>query len=180
MRFTIRKLELPILSGIQYRSLLPSIWNRCSNEYDVATGIIIWSLYSLPIPAQTLQALILQHIILLLNINIKKICNVITYKRSNEMPDDIDKFRNLTKKLVIFYRSLILEIRRKCIVPALRQVQAKKWRACGYASTLNSVNICSLTRATNFSTDVDYKKVEHAHPLEKILSLSGTQTLILH
>ena len=26
MRFTIRKLELPILSGIQYRSLLPSIW----------------------------------------------------------------------------------------------------------------------------------------------------------
>ena len=41
MRLTIRKLELPILSGIQYRSLLPSIWNRCNNGYDVATGIII-------------------------------------------------------------------------------------------------------------------------------------------
>ena len=41
MRFTIRKLEFPILRGIQYKPLLPSIWNRCNNGYDVATGMII-------------------------------------------------------------------------------------------------------------------------------------------
>ena len=179
MWVAMRKLELPLLTSIKYKPLLPSIWNRCKNGSDVATGMIRGSWYALPIPARTPQALIVQRIIFLVNINIMKIGNAISYKGSSEMPEDIDKFRNRTNKLVGSYRGFILELRRKCLVPALRKVQTMKKRAFEYASTSESGNLCTPVRAADISGDMDLEMRRTRSSIKKKLFISETQILIL-
>ena len=113
------------------------------------------SWYSLPIPAQTLQALVVQRIIFLVNINIMKIGNAVTYKINGATHEDIDQFRNQKNKLIGSYRGFILELGKKCLVPALRKEQAKKKRACEYASAFNSKSLCTPTCAAGLSADMD-------------------------
>ena len=121
MWVAMRKLELPLLNSSKCKPLLPCIWNRSKNGSDVATGIIRGSWYSLPIPAQTPQALVLQRIIFLVNIDIMKIGNTVTYKINSETHEDINQFRNQTNQLIGSYRGFILELGKKCLVPALRK-----------------------------------------------------------
>ena len=100
MCVAMRKIDLLLLTSSKCKPLLPSLWNRCKNGSDIATRMIRGSWYSLPIPARTPQALVVQRIIFLLTMNIMKIGNTISYKGSSETRDDTDRFQNRTNKLI--------------------------------------------------------------------------------
>ena len=155
MWVAMRKLDLPLLSSKKCIPLLPSLWNRCKNGSDVATGMIRGSWYSLPTPARTPQALVVQRILFLITINIMKVGNAISYKQSTETREDIDKFRTRTNKLIGSYRGFILQVRKKCLVPALRREQVKKGNAHDYARRFDSEIQFTPTRATNLTVHMD-------------------------
>lgn len=96
-----------------------------------------------------------------------KIGNAITYRQSGETREDIDKFRNRTNKLIGSYRGFILELRQKCLVPALRKEQARKGRACEDASPFNLELITTPTRGTDLSADMEIEPIRTRSSIRK-------------
>ena len=81
--------------------------------------------------------------------------NTITYQKSRERWEDIDKFRSQTSKVIGSYRGCTLEMVEKCLVPDLRKEEAKKGRSCEYSSEFDSENLFTITCDTNLSADLD-------------------------
>lgn len=127
----------------------------CKNWSDLATGMIRGSWYSLPMPARIPQALVVQQINFLLTTNIMKIWNTITYRGTSKSREDIDKFRNRKNKLVGSYRGFIMELRKQCIVPAMRKEQARKERWYEFAYPSEPELFTTPTRAAELSTNLE-------------------------
>ena len=117
----MRKMPTPLKSSNKVLPKLASLWNRSKNGSDVATGVMRGAWYPLPTSARTPQALVIQRCLFLMQMNIMRITNTISYKCDDTTREDIDKFRNRSNKFFGSYRAFVLHTRKHCILPLIEK-----------------------------------------------------------
>ena len=133
----MRKLPIPLKCSNKVLPKLASLWNRSKNGSDVATGVMRGAWYPLPIGARSPQALVIQRIFFLMQVNIMKISNTLSYKCNGTVREDIDKFRNRSNKFFGSYRSFALHTRYHCILPLIEK-EKKRSEFCTNLAFENS------------------------------------------